>query len=126
MKLDLPDDLLQPFPGTLVGFSGERVKIRGYLDLRTTFGEGRNAKTIRVVSSYNVIISHPSLNALGAFVSSPHLCMKYLLRESEVGVVWENQVLARQCYQESLKPWRRPVDQLKSFCHNVQLLDLDP
>lgn len=39
-ELDLIEELLKIFLGTLVGFSGEQVKVRGYIDLHTTFGEG--------------------------------------------------------------------------------------
>ncbi|XP_057432518.1 uncharacterized protein LOC130725292 [Lotus japonicus] len=47
-QLGLTDRDLMPYTGTLVGFSGERVWVRGYLDLDTIFGIDENAKLLRV------------------------------------------------------------------------------
>ena len=41
-RLELDPDQLQPFKGTLAGFIGEQVHVRGYITLKTTFGFGRN------------------------------------------------------------------------------------
>jgi len=38
-------DHLQSFDGVLVGFSGDQVEVRGYVDLRTTFRDQEAAKT---------------------------------------------------------------------------------
>ncbi|XP_020238868.1 uncharacterized protein LOC109817925 [Cajanus cajan] len=38
LKLDVPHSLIQPYMEPLVGFAGERVHTRGYVDLLTTFG----------------------------------------------------------------------------------------
>ncbi|CAJ2632006.1 unnamed protein product [Trifolium pratense] len=46
--MQLAEEQLQPYSGTLVGFSGEQVDVMGYASLLTTFGEGSNAKTIKV------------------------------------------------------------------------------
>lgn len=38
--LGISEDLLQPFASTLLGFIGSQADVRGYVDLRTTFGTG--------------------------------------------------------------------------------------
>lgn len=75
-KLGLAPEQLQPSKGTLAGFTGEQVHVRGYVTLKTTFGSGENAKTIKVKylvinapNSYNIIIERPAFNILGAFLS---------------------------------------------------------
>ncbi|RDX81361.1 hypothetical protein CR513_37971, partial [Mucuna pruriens] len=84
---------LKETSGCLYGFSGERVPIKGTIELDTVFGEGGNAKMIPVLytvieveASYNIIMGRPALNRLKAIVSTYHLCMKYLTGEG-VGVV---------------------------------------
>lgn len=68
-KLGLTDDDLTPYSGTLVGFAGEQVMVRGYIDLDTIFGEDECARVLKVrylvlqvVASYNVIIGRNTLN----------------------------------------------------------------
>jgi len=39
----------QPFKGSLVGFVGEQVKVKGYVSIKTMFGEGQSAKMVRVI-----------------------------------------------------------------------------
>jgi hypothetical protein len=45
-RMGLDPEQLQPFKGTLAGFTGEQVHVRGYITLKTTFGSGSHAKTI--------------------------------------------------------------------------------
>ncbi|XP_057443773.1 uncharacterized protein LOC130735921 [Lotus japonicus] len=78
-QLGLSDKDLMPCTGTLVGFSGEQVWVRGYLDLDTVFGFDENVKLLRVrflvlqvVASYNVIIEWNTLNHLCAVISTAH------------------------------------------------------
>jgi len=55
------------------------------VDLYTKFGGERQlSKTIKIsylivdaTTSYNVLLGRPSLNVLGAIVSTPHLAMKF-------------------------------------------------
>ncbi|XP_047163972.1 uncharacterized protein LOC124833515 [Vigna umbellata] len=77
-KMDLFEDLIAPFNEQIVGFSGERVDTRGYLDLRTRLGTSREAPELRVRfllveanTSYNALLGRPCLNAFGAIVSTP-------------------------------------------------------
>ncbi|MCI45294.1 hypothetical protein A2U01_0066533, partial [Trifolium medium] len=85
--MQLSDEQLKPYSGTLIGFAGEQVEVMGYTTLYTTFGEDENAKMIKVrylvvktpFSSYNIIIGRPAFNALGAAMSTLYLAMKYPL-----------------------------------------------
>jgi len=67
--LQIPKERLHGYNGVLVGFSGEHVEVRGYVELRTTFFDGTLARTIMVKyvlvntsSSYNLLVGRPSLN----------------------------------------------------------------
>jgi len=131
-KLDLPKEVIREHRGSLLGFAGELVEIIGYVDLRTTFEEGENLKTIVVKyivvdvrSSYNIILGKPALNCLGAVTSTAHLCMKYPLEDGRVGVVKGDQVTARKCYEDSLRnkgaERRKTPEDLR-----CNFLDLDP
>lgn len=82
--MDISEDLIVPYNKQLVGFVGGRVATKGYLDLRTRLGTGREGeeKKIRYLlveanTSYNVLLGRPCLNSFRALVSTPHLEMKY-------------------------------------------------
>ncbi|RDY09235.1 hypothetical protein CR513_06415, partial [Mucuna pruriens] len=84
-------------PSTLIGFSGEQIKIHRVISLETTFGVGLSTKTIIVKfaiintqTSYNIILGRPTLNRLRAFII-------------QVGVICVDQHIVRQCYEDSLK-----------------------
>ena len=56
----------QPFKGSLVGFVGEQVQVKGYVSIKTIFGEGQSANMVRVrclvvktPASYNIIMGRP-------------------------------------------------------------------
>ena len=73
-------DDFEPYEGVLVGFSGDSVQVRGYVDARTTFGDGSEIKTISIrymvvntPSSYNILLGRPAINMLGEVVSSIHI-----------------------------------------------------
>ncbi|XP_015960908.1 uncharacterized protein LOC107484875 [Arachis duranensis] len=109
-KMNLSDKLLQPSSGELVGFSGERVSIRGYIWLKTTFGDYPNSKTLEIQylvvdckSPYNIILGRPSLNAFKAVVSTVYLCVKFISQDNKVVTIHRDQKEASQCYNASLK-----------------------
>jgi len=88
----------------IVGFSRERVDTKGYIDLHTRFGEpSRRQRTISVRyivvdvnMSYNASLGRPSLNKLGAIVSTSHLAMKFPSdRESVATVKWPKSAMWR-------------------------------
>ncbi|XP_016206952.1 uncharacterized protein LOC107647388 [Arachis ipaensis] len=138
-KMKLSDKNLQPSSGELVGFSGERVAIRGYIWLQTTFGEYPNSKTIDIQylvvdcrSPYNIILGRPSLNAFNTIVSAVHLCVKFLSQDNKVVTIHGDQKEARQCYNASLKnEQQKPTKQqyVQAVYNSDQLpalADLDP
>ncbi|XP_047165138.1 uncharacterized protein LOC124834482 [Vigna umbellata] len=110
LKMDLSEDLIAPFNEQIIGFAGERVDTRGYLDLRTRLGAGDVAKELRVRfllveanASYNALLGRPCLNEFGAIVSTPHLAMKFPTKEGSICTVRADQRTARQCYVAGLK-----------------------
>ncbi|RDY11327.1 hypothetical protein CR513_04038, partial [Mucuna pruriens] len=124
-KMQLSACLVQKCPGSLYGFAGECVPISGTVELKTSFGERSDSRTIPVLytvedapASYNIIIGRPALNRLGAIVSTKHLCMKFPMGR-RVGSVWADSQVAWRCYEDSLKVEKyAPADA-------VNALDLD-
>jgi len=112
-KLCIPESEIQPYDDQVVGFSGERVDTRGYIDLYTKFGgeEGESSlKTIKIRyllidanTSNNVLFGRPSLNLLGAIVSTPHLAMKFRSPMGDIITVHVDQKTAQECYATSLR-----------------------
>ncbi|XP_015955836.1 uncharacterized protein LOC107480200 [Arachis duranensis] len=110
LKMNLSEKLLQPSSGELVGFSGERVPIKGYIWLKTTLGENSLSKTIDLQylivdcpSPYNVILGRPTLNMFRAVVSTYHLCVKFQAQDGHIVTLHSDRQQARQCYNASLK-----------------------
>jgi hypothetical protein len=140
--MQLSNEHLLPYNGTLVGFAGEQVEVMGYTTLLTTFGEEENAKTIKVrylvvetpFTSYNIIIGRPAINALEAVISTLYLSIKYPLDNGKVGTVKGDQALARRCYESSLKIKHRQIKESAISCQDnnsegvnmISPLDLDP
>ncbi|XP_027910365.1 uncharacterized protein LOC114169424 [Vigna unguiculata] len=130
--LQIPTDQLKPFDGVLVGFSGDQVEVKGYVDLRTTFRDKEDAKTIFIryivvnaPSSYNLLLGRPSLNKLGAVVLTVHLKMKFPFDDGKVLTLSVNQEVARKCYEDSLRS-RRKVAYSVSTTEVVIDPELDP
>ncbi|XP_052736709.1 uncharacterized protein LOC128197899 [Vigna angularis] len=48
LQMDISEDLIVPYDGQIVGFAGERVDTRGYVELRTRLGTGRSSEEKRV------------------------------------------------------------------------------
>jgi hypothetical protein len=109
--MQLSNEHLLPYSGTLLGFAGEQVEVMGYTTLLTTFGEKENAKTIKVrylvvkttFTSYNIIIGRPAFDTLEAALSTLYVSIKYPLDNGKVGTIRGDQKLARRCYESSLK-----------------------
>ncbi|XP_027932759.1 uncharacterized protein LOC114188367 [Vigna unguiculata] len=130
--LQIPIYQLRPFDGVLVGFSGDQVEVKGYVDLRTTFREKEDAKTIFIhyivvnaPSSYNLLLGRPSINKLGAVISTVHLKMKFPTNDGKVVTLAVNQEVARKCYEDSLRT-RRKVAYSISTTEVVVDPELDP
>ncbi|RDX96071.1 hypothetical protein CR513_21320, partial [Mucuna pruriens] len=114
--------------GVLYGFAGERVPIRGTVEIETTFGDRNGIRTIPVIytvvdieASYNIIMGRPTLNKLEVVVSTHHLCMKFPT-DRAVATVWADITTARRCYEDSLKIELAA----KEAEVNVLDIDLDP
>ncbi|RDX88135.1 hypothetical protein CR513_30309, partial [Mucuna pruriens] len=95
--------------GTLYGFAGERVPIKGTIELETMFGDEAGVKTIPILytvvdveSSYNIIMGRPILNRLGVVVSTYHFCMKFPVRQA-VATVRADIGMIRRCYKDILR-----------------------
>jgi len=80
----IPEAEMVPYDDHVVGFSGERVGTKGYIELYTTFGQEKSCKTIRIWylvidanTSYNILLGRPSISRLMAIVSTHHLEMKF-------------------------------------------------
>ena len=94
----------------VVDFTGEKVGTKGYIELYTTFGEGKNNKTIKIRylvidanTSYNILLGRPSINRLMAIVSTPHLVMKFSSSSGDILTVHVDQNIAQECYAKSLR-----------------------
>jgi len=113
----IPEIEIQPYEEQIVGFSGERVDARGFIELHTMFMEDEClSKTIRsryllvnANASYNILLGQSSINHLKAIVSTPHLAMKFPSTIGDIVTVHVDQKIAHECYVASLKiePTRR-------------------
>jgi len=134
-RMGLDENDIIPLDEQIVGFSGERVNTRGYIDLYTKFGRADwghrsimiSCLIVDVNTSYNALLGRPSLNLLGVIVSIPHLAMKFPTEQGEVATIYADQRTARECYAASLRltptftSIRRDVNQ-----RMVGVTDLDP
>ena len=82
-KLQLSPDLLRPYTGCLYGFAGDQVEVRGYLELRTTFTDGKTSCTenirylvVNANSAYNILLGSPALNRLKGVSFTWHMKLK--------------------------------------------------
>ena len=106
----IPKAEMVPYDDHVVVFSGEKVVTKGYIELYTTFGEGKNNKTIRIKylvidanTSYNILLGRSSINRRMAIVSTPHLAMKFASISGDILTVHVDQKVAQECYVESLR-----------------------
>jgi len=137
-KLQLLTTAMVPYDEPIYGFSREKVSTRGYIDLHTVFRDDAQTKTIPICflvvdapTSYNVLLGRPSLNTLGAVVSTPHLAMKFSSPSGDILTIHGDKRLARECYMASLRPQlpilqtnhiERPPDSIIALSGD----DLDP
>ncbi|XP_047174666.1 uncharacterized protein LOC124842265 [Vigna umbellata] len=132
LQMDISEDLIVPYDGQIMGFAGERVDTRGYVELRTRLGTGHSSEEKRVRyllveanTSYNVLLVRPCLNAFGAIISTPHLTMKYPSEKGTICTVRADQKTARECYAAGLKLHVRPLKR-RAAGSEVAMADLDP
>ena len=108
-KLQLPNTVMVAYDESIYGLSREKVFTHGYIDLYTVFRNGTQTKTIptRLLvvdapTSYNVLLGRPSLNTLGAVISTPHLAMKFPSPSGDILTIHDDERRARECYMASL------------------------
>ncbi|XP_025640820.1 uncharacterized protein [Arachis hypogaea] len=139
LKMKLSEKLMQPSSGELVGFSGERVPIKGYIWLKTMIGEDSLSQTIDMQylvvdcpSPYNIILGRPALNMFRAVVSTFHLCVKFQAQDGRIATVHSDRQQAWQCYNASLKrsatkqEFHQEVKAIHSTNEVLSLAELDP
>ncbi|XP_025678325.1 uncharacterized protein [Arachis hypogaea] len=139
LKIKLSEKLMQPSSGELVGFSGERVPIKGYIWLKTIMGECSLSRTIDMQylvvdcpSPYNIILRRPALNMFRAVVSTFHLCVKFQAQDGKIATLHSDRQQARQCYNASLKrsvtrqEFQQEVKAIHSTNEVLSLAELDP
>ena len=109
-KLQLSPDMLRPYGGSLYGFAGDQVEVRGYLELRTTFPDGTASRTdnirylvVNAFSAYNMLLGRPTLNRLGVVPSTRHMKMKLPGLTGKVITIKSDQNEAKKCYENILK-----------------------
>nr|KYP58883.1 Retrovirus-related Pol polyprotein from transposon opus [Cajanus cajan] len=79
---------------------------------------------VNAQSSYSILVGRPTLDKLGAVVSTPHLKLKYPLPGGKVGVLCVDQEIARKCYEDSLRARRHLY--VTQVDRGVQSIELDP
>jgi len=47
-EIRIPETEMVSYDYHVVGFAGERVGTKGYIELYTTFGKGKNSKTFKI------------------------------------------------------------------------------
>jgi hypothetical protein len=108
-QMGIDRERIKPFVSPLVGFGGEVVFPIGIIPLPVTVGTEPQLATVMVdflvidrPSAYNAIVGRPALNKLKATTSTYHLMMKFPTEEG-VGVVRDDQLATRKCYNASMK-----------------------
>jgi len=82
---------------------------------------------VDVNTSYNALLGRPSLNKLGAIVSTPHLAMKFPSDRGSVATVYADQKTARECYVASLKLKPTETTSKRNVTQRmIVMTDLDP
>jgi len=106
----IPEAEMVLYDDNVVSFAGEKVGTKGYIELYTTFGKGKNNKTIKIRylvidanTSYNILLRCLFINRLMAIVSTLHLTMKFPSSLGDILMVHVDQKVARECYAESLR-----------------------
>lgn len=130
--MGISEDLIVPYNEQIVGFAGERVDTRGYVDLCTRLGTGRESEEKRlrylVVEAntfYNVLLGRLCQNAFGAKVSTPNLTLKYSSSKGMICIVQTDQKTTRECYPAGLKMYPQ-TSRRKTNRSKVAMADLNP
>ncbi|XP_057443878.1 uncharacterized protein LOC130736035 [Lotus japonicus] len=94
-----------PSEKTKASFTGDRVIVRGYVEIPTVFGEGEFVKKFQVKylvltcrANYNALLGCDTLNKLCAVISTAHLTIKCPACNDKIGGLRVDQDAARECY----------------------------
>ena len=108
-KMGIRREKLEPVNAHLRGFSGERVLPLGSIQLVLTLEDPPCQATTTVrflivdaLSTYNILLGRPSLNAMRAIPSAYHMVIKFPTANG-VGMVRGDQCIIRECYSASMK-----------------------
>jgi len=89
------------------------VEVKGYFNLWMIFSDEQEIKIILVryimlnaSSSYNILLTRPSLNKLGAITSTVHLKMKFPTEARKVVTMRVNRKVSKKCYENGLRARR--------------------
>ena len=89
------------------------MEVRGHIELRTTFADGTTSRTVNIryfvanaPSAYNILLSRPTLNRIGAVASTRHMKLKLPSLKGTVITIKSDQKEAKKCYENSLKTKR--------------------
>lgn len=128
-KLELDPNDVQMFSGSLMGLSSEHVQVISHLIQETTYDEGANSKAIDfnnlimdAMSPYIIILGRPAINTLRVIVSTIYLTLKYPIPDGRVGIVRGDQLIARECYQNSLAITREELSLLIASIMKFKIL----
>jgi len=95
-----------------IRFTGDQVKVRGYLELRTTFTNGTASRiesirylVVNANSAYSILLGRPTLNRLRAVASTRHMKMKLSDLSGKVIIIKSDQEEGK-CYESSLRTKR--------------------
>ncbi|XP_015949106.1 uncharacterized protein LOC107474031 [Arachis duranensis] len=133
LKMIISERLVQPSSRELVGFSSERVPIKGYIWLKTVIGNHPSSRNIDIQylivdcpSPYNIILERPALNIFRAVVSTFHLCVKFQAHDGTIATLHSDRQQARQCYNASLKKSTPRIEQqdVKAIHNTTEVLSL--
>ena len=121
-KMGIGKERLEPISTHLRGFSGEKVLPLGSIQLMLTLRDPPCQATTTTIflvvdapSAYNMLLGRSSLNAIKAIPSAYHMMIKFPT-VSRVGMVREDQRVARECYSMSMK---------QKAVNNIYLDELD-
>ncbi|GKV25870.1 hypothetical protein SLEP1_g35251 [Rubroshorea leprosula] len=116
-SLGLDPALLQKYDGLIYGFNNQPVPVEGVLTIHVAFGSGRTYVTplvrflvVKMASSFNIVISRPTLTEIRDVVSQSHLCMKFPT-PTGIATLRGNQEVARHCYITSVTQPTKGKDQ---------------
>jgi len=106
----IPEAEMVPYDDHVVGFLGERVGTKDYIELYKHLRSGEKLQDDkdpvfgnRTNTSYNILLGRPSINRLMTIVSTPHLAINFPSPTRDILTFHVDQKKARECYAESLR-----------------------